>query len=196
MLHSHLLPVVVLFIGCDADAISDDSGDEEAVVPFAVTSDAFAEGETIPTPHECGPPIANGPGDNVTPQLSWTAGPAETRSYAIVVRDVDARVGAFPDGIIHWTMYDIPVETREAPEGIEAQEAVGEIDGAQQAEIQNSGYFGYFGPCSPNTVNTYVYTVHAMGEETLPVEDDRSEINVAEYIESNALESVSLSGES
>ena len=32
------------------------------MAPFDVTSTTFAEGETIPTNVECGPPIANGPG--------------------------------------------------------------------------------------------------------------------------------------
>src|SRR5688500_16525468 len=43
-------------------------------LPFALTSSAFADGEALPVKYSCG-------GDNVSPPLSWTAGPEGTKSY-------------------------------------------------------------------------------------------------------------------
>lgn len=166
--------------------------------PFELTSSSFQEGEAIPAEHECGPPApVTGDGGNLTPALAWTAGPAETRSYAIVVRDVDAKIPQYPDGIIHWVIYDIPADARALPEGIAAGYAVSDPAGAKQAEVQGTGFFGYFGPCSPNSVNTYVFTLHAMPEATLPgVTMDTSEADVAAIIESTSIATATLSGES
>ncbi|MEQ9322880.1 MAG: YbhB/YbcL family Raf kinase inhibitor-like protein [Polyangiaceae bacterium] len=167
------------------------------MVPFEVTSNTFAEGETIPTEVECGPPIANGPGMNVSPDLTWTPGPAGTQSYAVVVRDIDAMIPQFPEGIIHWVIYDIPAATLSLPQGLMANYDVAEIPGAKQAELQGSGYFGFFGPCSPNSINTYVWTVHAMPEATVPgVSMASTESEIAAAIESTSIAQVSLSGES
>lgn len=166
--------------------------------PFALSSSAFAEGETIGMQYECGPPApVSGTGDNLTPPLSWTPGPAETQSYAVVVRDVDAMIAQFPEGIIHWVIYDIPANVSSLPEGIPAGYEVSDPAGAKQAEVQGSGFFGYFGPCSPNSINTYVFTIHAMATPTLPgVTMASSESEIAGLIESTSIASASLSGES
>src|SRR4029077_20280353 len=42
---------------------------------------------------------------NKFPGLEWTAGPAGTRSYAIIMQDTDAVVRGGP--ILHWTMFNI-----------------------------------------------------------------------------------------
>lgn len=174
-------------------ATSDDTGEAPA---FGLSSAAFAEGETIPTAHECGPPIvSDGPGDNLTPPLSWTAGPEGTASYALVMRDLDFTPAQYPEGLIHWVIYDLPAEVRSLAEGIEDGADVVAPAGAHQAELQGSGFFGYLGPCSPSSVNTYRFTLHAMGEASL-TPDDTSELTVAELVESSSLASVSLSGES
>jgi len=66
---------------------------------LSVSSPAFAEGGDIPfenTQYR----------GNVFPGLVWSAGPATTRSYAIIMQDTDAHRDGMP--ILHWTMYDIP----------------------------------------------------------------------------------------
>jgi hypothetical protein len=174
------------------------AGGAGGVAPFALTSPAFAEGDTIPLAHECGPPApVMGNGGNLTPQLEWTAGPPGTASYALVVRDIDAQIPQFPEGIIHWVIYDIPASAGGLPEGVAPGYQPAEPAGAKQAEIQGSGFFGYFGPCSPNSVNTYVFTLHAMGSAALPnVTMQSSESDVAAAIESSSIATASLSGES
>lgn len=176
------------------DAALPDTGPPDAFSPppFALTSDAFAEGEMIPLRYECGPPlIPEGTGGNITPALSFTAGPSGAMSYAIVVRDRDA------GNLVHWVLYDIPAETREIPENVRPGYMASLVPGARQAELQGSGYFGYLGPCSPGRVNTYEFTVHALPTETLPgVDRTTTEDDIAAAVEAASIASASLSGES
>ena len=40
---------------------------------------------------------------NNFPGLAWTAGPAETKSYVIIMQDTDVMLRGAP--ILHWTMW-------------------------------------------------------------------------------------------
>jgi len=68
---------------------------------FALTSSAVADGARLP--------LANaGPGDcggaNVSLPLRWSNAPAATKSFAVVVIDVDGGRGL---GSVHWVAYGI-----------------------------------------------------------------------------------------
>jgi len=53
---------------------------------------------------------------NRFPGLSWSAGPASTKTYAVIMQDTDANRGGNP--ILHWTMYNIPASTTSLPAGM------------------------------------------------------------------------------
>ena len=55
-------------------------------------------------------------GENVSPQLSWSPGPAGTRSYLVMLYDPDAPTGV---GFHHWWLANLPATTRSLPEGFE-----------------------------------------------------------------------------
>jgi len=55
---------------------------------------------------------------NTFPGLTWSAGPAGTRSYAIIMQDADFMMRGAP--ILHWTMYNIPAGTTSLPVGMAA----------------------------------------------------------------------------
>jgi para-nitrobenzyl esterase len=66
---------------------------------LTVTSPAFKTGGDIPfenTQYR----------GNVFPGLSWTAGPAGTQSYAVIMQDGDYAPKGAP--LVHWTMVNIP----------------------------------------------------------------------------------------
>lgn len=162
-------------------------GGEGGMAAFAISSPAFSEGGTIPTANVC----TNGGGSNLSPVLSWTAGPSGTLSYAIVMRDLD-----FQSGFLHWVIWDIPASTMTLPEGIENVYQPSAPAGAKQAPF-NQGLVGYLGPCSPNSVNTYQFTVYAIDSATLSgLSQSSSKQEAAAAIEAAAIASASLSGES
>lgn len=78
---------------------------------LTVSSPAFANGGDIPFEN-------TSYRGNVFPGLSWTPGPAGTKSYAIVMQDDDGIVRGAP--VLHWTMYDIPPDVTSLPPGMTA----------------------------------------------------------------------------
>ena len=163
-----------------------DAGEPE---PLTLTTTAFMEGEVIPLRYECGG-VIRGPGENISPDLAWSGGPLEAESYAVIMDDVDS-------GVVNWVAYDLPKETRAIEENVPAGYQPAELGGGKQAEIQGSTYFGYFGPCSPGVVNTYRWTIHAIGTAELEgATRDTTEYEMVRLIQAQSLGSDSFSGES
>jgi Raf kinase inhibitor-like YbhB/YbcL family protein len=53
------------------------------------------------------PQVYAATGKNISPKLTWTAGPAGTKSYVLLVEDPD---GGGTTPIVHWLAYNIPPE--------------------------------------------------------------------------------------
>ena len=96
---------------------------------FTLTSDAFADGQAIPTQFTCD-------GADQPPPLTWSEPPEGTRSLALIVDDPDAPSGTFR----HWGAFDIPASTR----------AIGGGQGGTFPQAVNDfGNPHYGGPCPP-----------------------------------------------
>lgn len=90
-------------------------------------------------------------GVNRSPELDWSAAPARTASFAIVMHDADAPV---PGGFYHWVAYDISPRTRRLNAGASVPGNVGLTSGRQAA---------YHGPCPPpGKVHHYRITLYAL----------------------------------
>lgn len=165
----------------------DATGGAGGIGPMVLTSTAFNEGDMIPLVNTC----TNFGGDNESPPLSWTPGPAGTQSYAIVMRDLD-----FMNGFIHWVIWDIPAGTTSLPQNIPDGYDVAMPAGAHQARRQSCNC--YLGPCSGSSVNTYEWTVYALEVSPLPGMTMNTSSTQAEaaILGANPLASASLSGES
>jgi hypothetical protein len=101
-------------------------------------------------------------GGNVSPQLTWTKGPVETKSYAITFYDKDAPTGS---GFWHYQAYNIPANTTSIPEGALSEKKIPEGTVESNTDL---GAPGYFGPCPPvGREHTYVYTVYALSTPVL-----------------------------
>ncbi len=72
-----------------------------------LVSTAFANEETIPTRFTC-------EGDDISPPLSWSGFPKDTKSLALILDDPDAPMRTFT----HWLLYNIPTNLSELEEGI------------------------------------------------------------------------------
>jgi len=107
-----------------------------------VTSSAFKENGSIPVRYTCD-------GDDINPPLSISQVPAQTKSIAIVVDDLDAPGGSW----VHWVMWNIPPSTRQVKEN--------EAKGLQG--LNDFGRHHYRGPCPPRTgIHRYFFKIYAL----------------------------------
>lgn len=132
---------------------AEDSGVDSAAAepePLAYTG-TFTMGETIPAKHKClMSVVGTGMGDNISPALEWTGGPAETKSFAVVL--FDTKYNYF-----HWAVWDIPADVNALPEGIAKGYDIAEPAGAHQRGGHPSHFNEYFGPCSDAGAQAGVY---------------------------------------
>lgn len=121
---------------------------------FALTSTGITEGMAIPGKYAC---TTGGDG---SPDLSWTAGPPLTLSYAVVLTDKT-------NNLLHWVIWDIPGGTTSLPAGVENKANPAIPAGSKQAKSFDNKTFGYRGPCPPSK-HTYEFAVFALDVATLP----------------------------
>jgi Raf kinase inhibitor-like YbhB/YbcL family protein len=120
---------------------------------LTVTSKSFKEGESIGMNYVftgCG-------GKNVSPQLSWSGAPKETKSYAITCFDPDAPTGS---GYWHWLAFDIPPSVTSVEEGAGTDKS----PGGGHSGSTDYGFASYGGPCPPkgDGAHRYIFTVYAL----------------------------------
>jgi len=156
---------------CGADHHSAPAPSSNATLApnLRVTSTVLSDGETVAMPQvspRCG-------GQNRSPDLSWTPGPAGTAAYAVTMFDPDAPVAG---GFWHWIAFDIPSASDSLPGGLSAASP-----DARQATNQ-MGDARYDGPCPPpGRPHRYIVTVYALKEKIdlpdgAPHTDARSKI--------------------
>ena len=83
------------------------------VPSFSVTSTDVTDGEELPVAQMSAAFGVPG-GLDLSPQLSWSGAPPETRSYTATMYDPDAPSGS---GFWHWAVADIPVSMTGLPAG-------------------------------------------------------------------------------
>jgi Raf kinase inhibitor-like YbhB/YbcL family protein len=93
-------------------------------------------------------------GQNVSPELAWTAPPAGTASLVLTVIDIDAK----PAFWSHWIVVGLPPATASLPRGVAA------LPAGAYAVAANFGDAAYDGPCPPpgSGVHHYQFTIWAM----------------------------------
>jgi Raf kinase inhibitor-like YbhB/YbcL family protein len=141
-------------------------GTSAALLTMTVSSSAFTNGGTLPA--SAPGPAANGcsvSGSATSPALSWTVGPAGTKSYMISMFDTDAPTGI---GFMHWVIVDIPASVTSIPAGYgtPGSATLGGING-----YNDQGFNGYTGPCPPagDGAHHYWITVSALNTTLAPI---------------------------
>ena len=84
-----------------------------ALPTFTVTSESFTDGQPWGNDQVSG--IMGAGGSDVSPQLSWSGFPEETRSFAVTVYDPDAPTGS---GFWHWAVANLPATVTDLPAGV------------------------------------------------------------------------------
>lgn len=119
---------------------------------IAVTSKTVKEGASVPVNHTAD-------GKDVSPEITWEKGPAETKTYAVTVEDPDA-----PNGLwFHWIVFNIPAETTQFKENMPKKPTF--KDGTTQG-TNDFDKVGYNGPAPPKgKAHHYNFKVFALDQK-------------------------------
>ena len=113
-----------------------------ALSDMTLSSSAFGPNGSIPKKH-------TGEGEDVSPALSWSNAPSDTKGFAVICHDPDAPLvtpmGTY--GFVHWVLYNIPGDVAALAEG-----------SAEFTQGKNDfGKTGYNGPMPPNGHGLHQY---------------------------------------
>jgi Raf kinase inhibitor-like YbhB/YbcL family protein len=123
--------------------------DGRAVTMIQLSTTSFTPGGTIPRKFTCS-------GADVSPELSWAAPPAGTKSIALIVDDPDAPVGTWN----HWLLYNLPPSAHSLPEN---QPHTAELANGALHGKNDFGKIGYNGPCPPpGKPHRYFFRLYAL----------------------------------
>jgi Raf kinase inhibitor-like YbhB/YbcL family protein len=133
-------------VGCKSAGPQPSAPPGTPMSSLAVTSKSFPSGGLIPVDYTCD-------GADKSPQLTWSAPPAGTKTLALVVDDPDAPGGDFT----HWIVFDMRPDTLGLPEGADPAQVGGAVglNGFNRAQ--------YSGPCPPRMEgHRYYFRVFAL----------------------------------
>jgi len=129
--------------------------------PFRIMSPDMVDGSLLPQQFSC----AAGT-EAVSPPLQWMNAPRGTRSFALIVHDMEPRPQKKLDDILHWMVWNIPATATKFPQGIPSN-TTDLPDGSHQTNGNpgRGGITGYLPPCPPQNVpllHHYVFDMFAL----------------------------------
>jgi Raf kinase inhibitor-like YbhB/YbcL family protein len=131
------------------------------VPAFTVRSTTVRNGHPLPLAQLSG--IFGVPGGkDISPQLSWSGFPAQTKSFVVSMYDPQAPTGS---GFWHWIVEDIPATTTSLPQNAGALDSTTLPTGAIQLD-GDAGTARYIGGAPPagSGVHDYYITITALDE--------------------------------
>ena len=132
---------------------------------LALSSTSIQNGK-IPSQFTCD-------GADSSPQLSWPAPPAGTKSFALIMTDPDAPRHAF----VHWVLYDLPASTRELHAGVPKLDQFPDNSRHGRTDFDKNAYGG---PCPSSGTHHYVFALYALDKTLgLPPGATRSQVEEA-----------------
>ena len=117
---------VILPAGCESEVPPAEE------MTLTLSSTAFQDGGSIPEKYTCG-------GEDISPQLSWSEPPADTRSLVLIVDDIDTG-----SKFTHWVIFNIPSSSRELTAAIPVQP---QLSGGALQGKNDFGTTGYYAGC-------------------------------------------------
>ena len=129
--------------------------------PFRIMSPDRVDGSLLPQQFTCAAGTAA-----VSPPLQWMNAPRGTRSFALIVHDMEPRPQKKLDDILHWMVWNIPANATRFPRGIPSN-TPDLPDGSRQTNGNpgQGGITGYRPPCPPQNVplpHHYVFDMFAL----------------------------------
>ncbi|GAB7538882.1 YbhB/YbcL family Raf kinase inhibitor-like protein [Burkholderia sp. 22PA0106] len=159
---------------------------------FRLRTHAFPEGGLMPKAQEYNHAGFGVDGGNTSPALTWEGVPAEAKSLAITVYDPDAPTGS---GFWHWVAVNLPVGTTALPENAGAAGSTTLPAGTVQVR-NDYGDEGFGGAAPPrgDAAHRYIFTVHALKVDSLPITPDTTNAVARFMIHLNQVASASYTG--
>jgi len=165
----------------EADTIDMINVKESMTDTLTLSSGVFENGESIPARFTCD-------GESMSPPLAWSSVPEGTKSLALIMDDPDVPKQLKTDGVFdHWTLFNIPPETKEITTGGTAG-----VRGANGA-----GKNQYAGPCPPKeyepSEHRYFFRLYALDPE-LPLKEGATKSEVLAAMQGHILSQAELVG--
>ena len=155
---------------------------------FTLSSSSFKDGERLATKmagnNKSNP---NCVGENVSPALAWSNPPDGTKSFAILMFDIDGRP---PGGVSHWVAYGIPATVKGFAEGEVSKQTDKFVGGQSLMKLPH-----YFGPCTPpGPPHHYIFTLMATDLEPSALKEGMTRDEVIKALDGHAKGATSLVG--
>ena len=141
------------------------------VASFHLTSADVRENEKLSLPQVSG--IFGAGGEDISPQLSWSGFPQDTKSFVVTIYDPDAPTAS---GFWHWAVVDIPAQVTGLARGAgDKEDGSGLPAGAFQLR-NDSGMTRFIGAAPPvgHGKHRYFTVVHAVDVASLDISKDAS----------------------
>ncbi|MEU1210722.1 YbhB/YbcL family Raf kinase inhibitor-like protein [Nocardia sp. NPDC005825] len=156
---------------------------------FTLTSTDISEGKPLSLDQVSA--LAGAGGSDISPQLSWSGFPAETKSFTVTMYDPDAPTAS---GFWHWVLANVPATTTSLETG---QASKGGVLPAGALHLRNDAglheYTGAFPPAG-HGAHRYFVVVHAVGVERLEVDEHASPAYLGFNLFMNAIGRATLIG--
>jgi len=139
-----------------------------------LTSTSFADNAQIPLKYSY-------KNENISPPLSWSNIPDNTKTFAIILDDPDAPVGDWS----HWIIFNIPNNVTHLPESI-----------PRTSYTQGTNDFkkiGYDGPSPPSGTHRYVFHLYAL-DTKLNLTSSATKQDLLEAMKGHILAETKLTG--
>lgn len=151
---------------------------------FIIAAQTFSPQGEIPSKYTCD-------GRDISPQISWSNIPENTKSLALIVDDPDARDPEDPKMInyVHWVLYNIPTQSMSLPENVMTNKLPpGTLEG-----LNDWGKTGYGGPCPPSGTHHYYFKLYALNT-ILPDLKHPTKTQLEQNMENHIIEMTELVG--
>ena len=155
---------------------------------FTLNSRDITDGEPLKMAQVSG--IMGAGGEDVSPQLSWSGFPEQTRSFAVTVFDPDAPTAS---GFWHWAVANLPATVTELPAGIGDGSS---LPGDALTLRNDAGLRRYVGAAPPagHGYHRYFVAVHALKVEKLDLTEDASPAYLGFNVFMNAIARALIQG--
>jgi len=113
---------------------------------FTLTTTGFLDEGALPTLYTCD-------SKDISPELSWTNPPANTKTFTLIFSDRNAPKGTF----YHWILFNIPKATTVLEEGIT------DLPAGTMVGKNSFDKLKYSGPCPPKgSTHDYEFKLYAL----------------------------------